>query len=240
MVQDWHTQAEHMVQEQIVARGIRAPRVLEAMRRVPRHLFVPEAYRSSAYEDHPLPIGHGQTISQPFIVAYMTELLDLPPDAKVLEIGTGSGYQAAVLAYLAREVHTIERFPPLAKTAQHRLEVLGFDNVTVHVGDGSHGLPEHAPFDGILVAASAPKVPTALLAQLAEGGRLVIPVGARGMQHLERWTRRENAFHQEVLDAVAFVPLIGAHGWPEDESLNTFEFNDLPKPPSHKGKEEQH
>ncbi|NPA92447.1 MAG: protein-L-isoaspartate(D-aspartate) O-methyltransferase [Chloroflexi bacterium] len=218
MAQDWHTQAERMVQEQIAARGVRDPRVLEAMRRVPRHLFVPEAYRSSAYEDHPLPIGHGQTISQPFIVAYMTELLDLPPDAKVLEIGTGSGYQAAVLAHLAREVHTIERFPALAEAAQRRLEALGLDNVTVHVGDGSHGLPEHAPFDGILVAAAAPEVPVALLAQLVEGGHLVIPVGARGMQRLERWTRRADGFHREVLDAVAFVPLIGAHGWPEDDT----------------------
>jgi len=212
--EDWHTLAQAMTAEQIAARGIRDPRVLEAMRRVPRHLFVPEAYRSEAYGDHPLPIGHGQTISQPFIVAYMTALLELQGDEKVLEIGTGSGYQAAVLAHLAREVHTVERLPQLAAQAQARLEALGLGNVHVHVGDGTLGLPEYAPYDAILVTAAAPEVPAPLLAQLAEGGRLVAPVGDRGYQHLERWTRHRGRLERETLDPVAFVPLVGEHGWP--------------------------
>ncbi len=216
MAEDWREQAERMVRTQIEARGVRDPRVLEAMRRVPRHVFVPDAHRAEAYGDHPLPIGHGQTISQPFIVAYMTESLALAPESKVLEVGTGSGYQAAVLAHVAREVHTIERFPALAAAARARLASLGLGNVTVHVGDGTLGLPEHAPFDGILVAAAAPEVPQALLAQLVEGGRLVLPVGSRGFQHLERWTRQDDGFRREVLEPVAFVPLIGAQGWPEN------------------------
>ncbi len=214
MPADWHREAEKMVAEQIAARGINDPRVLAAMRQVPRHLFVPNAYREEAYGDHPLPIGEGQTISQPFIVAYMTALLGLQGDEKVLEIGTGSGYQAAVLAHLAREVHTVERLPQLAAQARARLEALGLDNVHVHVGDGTLGLPEHAPYDAILVTAAAPEVPAPLLAQLAEGGRLVAPVGDRGYQHLERWTRRHGRLHREILEAVAFVPLVGEHGWP--------------------------
>ncbi len=214
MTADWHREAERMVAEQIAARGIRNPRVLAAMQQVPRHLFVPEAYRAEAYGDHPLPIGQGQTISQPFIVAYMTALLDLQGDEKVLEIGTGSGYQAAVLAHLAREVHTVERLPQLAAQAQARLEALGLDNVHVHVGDGTLGLPEYAPYDAILITAAAPEVPAPLLTQLAEGGRLVAPVGDRGYQHLERWTRRDGRLHREILEAVAFVPLVGEHGWP--------------------------
>jgi len=216
VAEDWQTQAERMVREQIETRSVRDQRVLEAMRSVPRHLFVPEAYRSEAYGDHPVPIGYGQTISQPFIVAYMTALLNVPPDGKVLEVGAGSGYQAAVLAHLAREVHAIERVPALAAAARRRLAALGLDNVTIHVGDGSLGLPEHAPFDGILVAAAAPDVPQALLAQLADGGRLVLPVGSRGSQRLERWTRHGDDFRREVLDLVAFVPLIGEQGWPSE------------------------
>ena len=204
---------ERMVREQIEARGVTDPRVLEAMRRVPRHLFVPPDYRDLAYSDGPLPIGHGQTISQPFIVAYMTALLRLKGDEKVLEIGTGSGYQAAVLAHLAREVHTVERIPALAEQARQRLEALGLDNVTVHLGDGTLGLPELAPFDAILVTAAAPKVPQSLLDQLADGGRLVIPVGSRGVQYLERWLRFGDEFRRQVLDPVAFVPLIGEEGW---------------------------
>ena len=204
---------ERMVREQIEARGVTDLRVLEAMRRVPRHLFVPPDYRDLAYSDGPLPIGHGQTISQPFIVAYMTALLRLKCDEKVLEIGTGSGYQAAVLAHLAREVHTVERIPALAEQARQRLEALGLDNVTVHLGDGTLGLPELAPFDAILVTAAAPKVPQSLLDQLADGGRLVIPVGSRGVQYLERWLRFGDEFRRQVLDPVAFVPLIGEEGW---------------------------
>lgn len=204
---------ERMVREQIEARGVTDPRVLDAMRRVPRHLFVPPDYRDLAYSDGPLPIGHGQTISQPYIVAYMTALLRLKGDEKVLEIGTGSGYQAAVLAHLAREVHTVERIPALAEQARRRLEALGLTNVTVHISDGTLGLPELAPFDAILVTAAAPKVPQSLLDQLADGGRLVIPVGSRGVQYLERWLRFGDEFRRQVLDPVAFVPLIGEEGW---------------------------
>ncbi len=215
-METWQEQAQRMVEEQIKARGVRDPRVLAAMQRVPRHLFVPERYRAQAYDDYPLPIGYGQTISQPFIVAYMTERLALPPEAKVLEIGTGSGYQAAVLAHLAREVHTIERLPELAEAARQRLRALGYDNIQVHQGDGSRGLPEHAPYDGIVVTAAAPKVPAALLEQLAPGGRLVVPVGSRGAQYLEVWERRDDGtFVRKILEPVAFVPLIGTEGWPE-------------------------
>ncbi len=215
MTANWERQAEHMVAEQIAARGVRDPQVLLAIRKTPRHLFVPEPYRDEAWADYPLPIGYGQTISQPFIVAYMTELLALPPHARVLEVGTGSGYQAAVLAHLADEVHTIERIPELAEHARHVLRLLNLDHVHVHVGDGSKGLPEFAPYDGILVAAAAPDVPPALLEQLAPGGKLVLPVGSRGFQHLERWIRQPDGnFRREEKDAVAFVPLIGENGWP--------------------------
>ena len=215
MTANWEEQAERMIAEQIAARGVRDPRVLSAIRKTPRHLFVPEPYRGEAWNDYPLPIGYGQTISQPFIVAYMTELLDLPPHARVLEVGTGSGYQAAVLAHLADEVHTIERIPELAEHARHVLRLLNLDHVHVHVGDGSQGLPEFAPYDGILVAAAAPKAPPALLEQLAPGGKLVLPVGDRGFQRLERWVRQPNdGLRREVKDAVAFVPLIGKDGWP--------------------------
>lgn len=210
---NWQELAERMVQTQIAARGVTDERVLEAMRRVPRHVFVPEPYRDEAYADYPLPIGHGQTISQPFIVALMCSLLGLRGDEKVLEVGTGSGYQAAVLAHLAREVHTIERIPELAQEAARRLAELGLENVRVHIGDGTLGLPEEAPFDGILVAAAAPRVPQPLLEQLSEGGRLVAPVGRRGWQVLERWTRRGNGWERETYDSVAFVPLVGKHGW---------------------------
>lgn len=207
---------ERMVEEQIHARGVRDPRVLDALRRIPRHQFVPTAYRHLAYSDGPLPIGHGQTISQPYIMARMTELLTLTGDEKVLEIGTGSGYQAAVLGLLAREVHTVERIPALAQAAAQRLAELGLSNITVHIGDGSQGWPEHAPYDAILVTAAAPTVPQPLLDQLAEGGRLVIPVGDRGVQYLERWTRRRGAFQRQRLEPVAFVPLVGEHGFPPE------------------------
>ncbi len=212
----WRALREHMVEEQIRARGVHDPRVLDALRRVPRHLFVPEAHRHLAYSDGPLPIGHGQTISQPYIVARMTELLALTGEEKVLEVGTGSGYQAALLGHLAREVHTIERVEELARAAARRLRQLGLDNITVHIGDGSRGLPEHAPFDAILVTAAAPEVPRPLLEQLAPGGRMVLPVGSRGVQYLERWTRHGNAYRHERLEPVAFVPLLGEHGFASD------------------------
>lgn len=210
------TERLRMVDEQLYKRDIRDPRVLEAMRSVPRHRFVPEEHRYMAYNDGPLPIGGGQTISQPYIVALMTQLLDLTGDEKVLEIGTGSGYQAAVLSHLAQEVYSVERDPRLAEHADQVLKALGLDNVHVQVGDGSLGIPEHAPYDAILVTAAAPDVPRVLLEQLADGGRLVIPVGGRLGQYLEKWWRKGSEFSKDVLVPVAFVPLRGQYGWEND------------------------
>jgi protein-L-isoaspartate(D-aspartate) O-methyltransferase len=207
------SEREHMVETQIVRRGVRDVRVLEAMRRVPRHVFVAHEYRYLAYSDGPLPIGNGQTISQPYIVALMSELLELKGDEKVLEIGTGSGYQAAVLACLAGEVHTIERYASLARYAAGIFDDLCLENVHVHTGDGSKGLPEHAPYAGIIVTAAAPNIPRPLLDQLEDGGRLVIPVGSRGGQVLERWVRQGERFDYESIIPVAFVPLVGEQGW---------------------------
>ena len=175
--QDMTEERNEMVRTQIQARGVRDPRVLQAMREVKRHLFVPGESAEDAYEDYPLPIGEGQTISQPYIVALMTELLELQPDDKVLEIGTGSGYQAAILSRLAREVRSIEIVPSLAETAGKRLDLLGYDNVHLRVGDGYKGWPDEAPFDAIIVTAAPPEIPQALVDQLAEGGRMVVPVG---------------------------------------------------------------
>jgi protein-L-isoaspartate(D-aspartate) O-methyltransferase len=202
-----------MVNEQIARRGLRDPRLLAAMQAVPRHRFIPSDNLAWAYADGPLPIGHGQTISQPYIVALMTDLLHLSPAAKALEVGAGSGYQAAVLAKMAAEVHTVEFIPELARHAEETLAELGFSNVHVHCGDGSLGWPEAAPYDGILVAAAAPDVPPPLLDQLAEGGRLVLPVGSRGFQELQVWERRGGTLHSERGIPVAFVPLRGEHGW---------------------------
>lgn len=204
-----------MVQEQIAWRGIDDERVLAALRHVPRHRFVPVEERAFAYADGPLPIGEGQTISQPYIVALMSQLLQLKGDETVLEIGTGSGYQAAVLSCLARQVHTIERIHFLAEQARKTLTENGFLNVHVHTGDGSNGLPEHAPFEAILVAASAPHIPEPLLEQLDDGGRLVLPVGGRGNQILQTWQRQGNHFEHQDNIPVAFVPLRGEHGWKE-------------------------
>ena len=206
---------ERMVREQILRRGVTDRRVLEALRGVPRHIFVPEENRHLAYADCALPLGEGQTISQPYIVALMSMLLDLNGPERVLEVGTGSGYQAAVLAHLAAEVHTIERRPGLARYAGRLLRDLKLENVTVHTGDGTLGLPECAPFDAIIVTAGAPQVPPALLGQLADGGRLVIPVGGRGNQYLECWTRQGERYEREDLISVAFVPLVGVQGWPD-------------------------
>jgi protein-L-isoaspartate(D-aspartate) O-methyltransferase len=204
-----------MVDQQLRGRNIRDARVLEAMEIVPRHLFVPEDLRRSAYNDGPLPIGGNQTISQPYIVAYMTQLLGLEGEDRALEIGTGSGYQAAVLAHLARLVYSIERIESLAEQARNLLKALDLHNVEVIVGDGSCGLPDQAPFDGIVVTAAAPAAPQPLKEQLADGGRLVIPVGSRRGQVLERWTRRGDELQVERLAPVAFVPLLGDHGWGE-------------------------
>lgn len=205
-----------MVQEQLIRRGITDERVLKAMGTVPRHLFVPPRLRHLAYDDSPLPIGAGQTISQPFMVALMTQLLRPAPDDRVLEIGVGSGYQTAVLAELVREVIGLERIPELAEQARKKLEEMGYRNVTIHVADGSAGFPEAAPYDGILVAAAAPRIPEALLEQLAEGGRLVIPVGDAYDQMLERAWRQGGSIHIERLVPVRFVPLIGRFGFQEN------------------------
>ena len=211
----YQVERDQMVDSQIVSRGVYDPRVLDAMRTIPRHVFVDPEHRFLAYSDGALPIGSGQTISQPYIVALMTELMELKGDERVLEIGTGSGYQAAILSLLAQEVHTIERHASLARYATRLLDDLKIDNVRVHVGDGTLGLPEFSPFAAIIVTAAAPDVPQALLDQLEEGGRLVIPVGYRGEQYLELWRRQEGEFTHENILAVAFVPLIGAQGWKE-------------------------
>jgi protein-L-isoaspartate(D-aspartate) O-methyltransferase len=213
-------QRERMVELQIVRRGVRDPAVLAAMRQVPRELFVAFDRAHRAYDDTPLPIGEGQTISQPYIVAAMTEALWLRPTDRVLEIGTGSGYAAAVLAVIAAEVYTIERLERLAESARHRLEELGFSNVHVRHGDGSLGWPEHAPYDAIVVTAGGPDVPRSLLQQLAVGGRLVMPVGptTRSQQLVRVIRSGKNEYDREHLEDVAFVPLIGAEGWRADEA----------------------
>jgi protein-L-isoaspartate(D-aspartate) O-methyltransferase len=214
-LEDHERDRERMVRMQIEARGVRDPRVLEAMRTVPRHLFVPGHVIGSAYRDAPLPIGQGQTISQPYIVALMTELLELKGQEKVLEIGTGSGYQAAILGQLAAQVITVERIPQLAQEASELLVQLGYDNVHVKVGDGTLGWPDDAPYDAVIVTAASPQIPEPLKGQLTDGGRLVAPVGPRWTQELVRVRRRGDRYHSETLLGVAFVPLIGEHGWQE-------------------------
>jgi protein-L-isoaspartate(D-aspartate) O-methyltransferase len=214
MSSDEFTQVrKRMVDEQIAARGIHDPRVLAVMGSVLRHFFVPPDDLPWAYSDGPLPIGHGQTISQPYIVALMTKLLELQSADRVLEIGTGSGYQAAVLGELSAEVHTVEVIPELAHRAEETLAGLGYTYVHVHTGDGSPGWPEAAPYNKILVAAAAPEVPQPLLDQLAEGGLLVIPVGGRGIQQLEVWKRTDREFTCQKNLEVCFVPLRGRFGW---------------------------
>ncbi len=202
-----------MVRRQIAGRGLRDARLLAAFESVPRHLFVPEEYRQHAYADGPLPIGYGQTISQPYIVAFMTHLLDLTGRERVLEVGTGSGYQAAILSHLAAEIHTTEMIPELFAQAEKILSELGCANVHCHLADGSLGWTEAAPYDGILVTAAAPSAPQTLLSQLAEGGRLVLPVGDRGYQELEIWRKENGEFKYRPSLGVAFVPLRGEYGW---------------------------
>jgi protein-L-isoaspartate(D-aspartate) O-methyltransferase len=210
---DYVALREAMVANQIESRNVRDPRVLAAMRAVPRHRFVPAYQAEAAYRDSPLPIGQGQTISQPYIVALMTEMLELRGDERVLEIGTGSGYQAAILGQLAAEVISVERFASLAQGARERLAEMGYDNVRVEVGDGSLGWPEEAPYDAIIVTAASPAVPQPLEEQLAEGGRLVVPAGQRWTQSLVRVRRKGGRLKRETTIGVAFVPLIGEHGW---------------------------
>lgn len=216
---DYSELRKRMVKHQIAGRGVTSENVLDAMRKVPRERFLPSGQGLFAYDDSPLPIGEGQTISQPYIVAYMAEGLGLQGGEKVLEIGTGSGYAAAVLAEIASEVYTIERIKPLADKASESLDALGYDNVHVCCSDGTLGWPDESPFDGILVSAGAPDVPETLKRQLRIGGRLIIPVG-RGMsfQQLILVTRiEENEWTSEDLLAVRFVPLVGVEGWSSEK-----------------------
>lgn len=205
---DWEVDRRRMVEEQLGSRDIRSERVISALLSVPRHLFVPEEQRARSYQDSPLPIGHQQTISQPYIVAFMTQALDLDPDHRVLEIGTGSGYQAAVLGTLAKEVYTVEIVPPLAERARSTLSALGYRNIEVRTGNGYLGWPEHAPYDRIIVTAAPDEVPTALVEQLKVGGLMVIPIGTRTQQLR---VLRNTAAGLETLDTlpVRFVPMTG-------------------------------
>jgi len=216
---DYIQARERMVEEQLVSRGIHDPRVLRAMAKVPRHLFLENELWDQAYEDHPLPIGADQTISQPYIVAFMTQALELPASgqALVLEIGAGSGYQAAILSYLAAQVYSVERLDALAQQAQAVLQKLNIHNVTIKVDDGGYGWPTHGPYEAIIVAAAAPDVPPPLIDQLKEGGRLVAPVGPKWQQELVRLRRKHGKIIRENLAPVTFVPLLGEHGWAEDE-----------------------
>lgn len=204
-----------MVETQLITRRIKDKRVLETMRKIPRHLFMPEIYRDEAYEDMALPIGDDQTISQPYMVAAMTELLELDGSEKVLEIGTGSGYQAAILAELAREVYTIERIPSLGENVKDKLKEMGYDNIYVVIGDGSKGLIEKSPFDRIIITAATPKIPECLVDQLNEGGIIVAPVGQRFSQILIKARKAKGILKEEYHTPCVFVPLIGEYGWKE-------------------------
>ncbi|MBU1111090.1 protein-L-isoaspartate(D-aspartate) O-methyltransferase [Patescibacteria group bacterium] len=215
-MKDYVSECQQMVKTQLEARDIIDPRVLEAFSRVPRHEFVSINLREGAYVDYPLSIGEGQTISQPYMVALMTQALQLKGTERVLEVGTGSGYQAAILACLAGEVYSIERLPGLAEESETRLVRLGFGNVRIKVGDGTKGWEEFSPYDGIIVTAGSNQVPEPLLQQLNDGGRLVIPVGGEFLQDLKRVTRKGDKFVQESLGGCRFVPLIGEYGWREE------------------------
>ncbi|HNQ33774.1 MAG TPA: protein-L-isoaspartate(D-aspartate) O-methyltransferase [Methanoculleus sp.] len=209
----YEREREAMVEHQIRDRGIRDERVLAAMREIPRHLFVPKGYERAAYEDRPLPIGEGQTISQPYIVAVMTEQLEIKPQDRVLEIGSGSGYQAALLAGLAGTVISIERLEGVAEQARENLARAGVTGVRIVVGDGTEGYPPEAPYDAIIVTAASPGVPEPLIEQLAEGGRLIAPIGPRDCQDLVKLVKREGKVETIPLGGVCFVPLIGQFGW---------------------------
>ena len=204
---------ERMIEEQLVARGITDQRVLEAMRTVPRHLFVEDAIQAHAYGDFPLPIGSGQTISQPYIVALMTLALHLPGSEKVLEIGTGSGYHAAILSRLCQKVYTVERLDALVSRARKVFDRLRYYNIVSRIDDGTVGWPSEAPFDGIIVTAGGPRIPEPLIAQLAEPGRLVMPVGGQDVQELQVVDKRDGGITVTTIEQVRFVDLIGAHGW---------------------------
>ncbi len=207
---------EKMVREQLQRRGIDDPRLLQTFRSVPRQWFcTPETPLEQAYMDHAMPIEQGQTISQPYMVARMTQLLQLDGSEKVLEIGTGSGYQAAILGNLAAEVHSVERLHALAEQAKKALRKTGLDNIHIHVGDGTLGWPDEAPYNAIVVTAAAPDIPSSLLKQLAEGGRMIAPVGSQGVQRLALVTRKGDGFQKQWHENCIFVPLLGEQGWPE-------------------------
>jgi len=212
-MEEYQSLRDLMVATQLIPRGIKDERVLRAMRKVPRHLFMPESVRYSAYEDMAMSIGDGQTISQPYMVAIMTELLEMTGVEKVLEIGTGSGYQAAILAELAAEVYTMERIAALADRASERLKALGYENIHVVIGDGTIGLRNTAPFDRIIITAAAPTLPQPLISQLKEGGIIVAPVGERFSQNLLKGRKVKDQLAEEYHTPCVFVPLIGEHGW---------------------------
>jgi protein-L-isoaspartate(D-aspartate) O-methyltransferase len=213
MTNDYKVARERMVNHQLISRGITDKGVLSAMRKIPRHLFTEEALIGEAYNDHPLPIGHKQTISQPYIVALMTEALELTGNEKTLEIGTGTGYQTAILAELSVKVYTIERIRPLMEKARHLLNELGYTNIMFKSYDGTLGWEEYAPFDAVIITAGAPKIPEPILNQLADGGRLVIPVGDRLSQDLIKVRKKNGDYEKENLGGCRFVDLIGVHGW---------------------------
>ena len=216
-MEDFKKLRDLMVDAQLIPRGIKDERVLSAMRKVPRHIFVDDYMQHNAYADMALPIGDEQTISQPYMVAIMTELLELKGNEKVLEIGTGSGYQAAILGELSREVFTIERKALLAKKAEERFQALGYINIYAITGDGTLGLPEKSPFDRILITAGSPKIPEPLIEQLADGGIISAPVGIRFSQQLLIVRKSKEGVSEQTHVPCVFVPLIGKHGWPEDE-----------------------
>jgi protein-L-isoaspartate(D-aspartate) O-methyltransferase len=216
MMDAYHSKRQHMVDTQIIPRGIKDQRVINAMRKIPRHLFLDEAFWPQAYEDHPLPIGEKQTISQPYIVAIMTEALQLTGTETVLEIGAGSGYQTAILAELTEQVYTIERIPSIAKRARKTFDQLQYRNIIITIRDGTAGWKEHSPYDSIIVTAASPGAPKPLLEQLATGGRLVIPIGDEFTQELIVYKKEdENEFKEENYGGCRFVKLIGEYGWKE-------------------------
>ena len=215
MTHDYRLARERMVKNQLISRGIKDDGVLRAIQKVHRHIFIDEALIGEAYNDHPLPIGHGQTISQPYIVALMTEALDLTGKEKTLEIGTGSGYQTAILAELSERVFTIERIRPLMEKARSLLNELGYTNILFKYFDGTLGWQEYAPFDAVIITAGAPQIPEPLLNQLAEGGRMIIPIGNKYSQELIKVTKVKDGFEKKSLGGCRFVDLIGTHGWKE-------------------------
>lgn len=210
---DYAVLRERMVEEQLMPRGIKDQRVLDAFRKVERHKFIPESLKGSSYADFPVPIGEGQTISQPYIVALMTECLSLTGQEKILEIGTGSGYQAAILAELTKEVYSIERFEGLAKKAQDILNKLGYTNINIKVGDGTLGWPEAAPFDRIIITAASPRIPLPLIEQLKEDGKLILPLGESFGQVLTLAEKKKGKLESIEICGCVFVPLVGKYGW---------------------------